>query len=682
MPKTVLKERISSLKSEKIFSEKEIYAEDQKMLELLRVDTLIHGMRLFEDKTKEKNEAEIDASLKAFIWAYRGSAVLVYGDENDKPFENLLKGIKEQVKIKEDLSKDEIKQIYEVFPELKSQIEKIALSSKQIRDDENKLVELGGNKTASSKGKEGVDKEAQDILAKLNEKYKDKYKGYKISNLSLAGEMAALTLNHPKKGNIVMYPNLASLKPLNSVEGIERLNEALSQKTADTKKKEVIKENNKALKEKQAELLKKIEKEKANYQNLTKNLSANVEGKIRNTDDIAFLESFYEKNNSLKTLMDSVGNKQKLKQSLITSFRDEKKIWQYVREFDYYGKTKQVVRAGVDKQSPYYLAISPELKDLIEIREIELAGLKDPVAGSYEKMNEDLKEFNSKIRLQRIAVDSSEKTGEFAGKTPSQVSDILLGKATEKAEDGLSPYQKRYMTVGLMYALGEGFGKNDEAQLFRHYMKIYFGKERFSVAEIPALQKDYAWNEFKQLNVEQASAIYKDISKNAQNPNELKQALLEGSWTATNENSVHHILPRRYAACLKDPNEINNQTNLAVTAHWKAWEVDGHQIEHFYNMSPYEGVGHFLTQKNGEFTREEFSKNLSEVYYEKPQDAKGSDLIPENSLYVSSNIVVAAPEVSDKVKHLLLDSFKSIESTKHQGVLQMEQTYSRQKMRA
>lgn len=639
----------------------ELFDANQQFMELFRVDILIREMDSFDKKKNPTTSEVFDKSLTKFLLAYRGCSKLIYLEENSQPYNNLLQNVRKQAKIAENLSEKEIKNLSDVFSGKFEQFEKIETVQQNIQALEKTLADLGGNKTISKSSQ--TDKEALEVLEKLNEKYKDKYKGYKISTLSLGGETAVLTLAHPKKGNVVLQPNLASLKPLNSAEGIERINIALANKTFDTKKKEAVKENNKEIKEQQAEISQKIEKEKKSLEGLKKSLGKEVESHFKNLPDKEFLDIFSLKDHPLKNTLETMFNAPEIKNELFDSLKEEKQIWQYVREFGYHDKIKKVVAKGVDKNAMLFKSASPELKDLIEMREIEISAMKNLSPAFKEEMNSNLHEYGYQLRLQEIVVDKNQKAPAYVGKSPSQISEIILHKATYKGEEDskeISPYQRRYMTLGLMYALGEESQKNDDTTLFRQYMKIYFNEDKVQVADIPEMQKKYGWNEFKSINKENAATIYQDISQNAPSPDVLKMALLEGRWTDTNENSVHHNLPRRFGACFKDPNVLNNQTNLAVTAQWKVWEEDKHQMEHFWGMSQYEGVGNFLTQTDGVFSREDVIKNLNEIYYEKPQDTKGNDLIPDNTLYLSSNVTVTAPIIPEKAKHLLLEEFKPV----------------------
>ncbi|MDD4556115.1 MAG: hypothetical protein PHE89_02135 [Alphaproteobacteria bacterium] len=673
MSNVLLREKISKIKTNRaqdnlvslnqhapFESKTELYSPNVEFIELINLDGLISSMNAYDSLEKK---TDISETLKTFIRAYKRSAIQIYNNKEESIFNHVVQNAREKIKIERDFSKEETDYLFANFPSLNPLEKDFTSAYERIAKTESALKSLDGSKNTSETSQFETDTEALAVLEKLEEKYKAKYKGFKISSIS-GLETIRLILSSPKKGNVTISPNLASLSPLNNPEGVERLQQAISQKKTLSKQKETKKSENQDKTEKKNALLKLLEQEKAKLKNLNASLARNFEKHFKEASSLEIINAFEQnprKESPLGKIISTCGNFDTLGKSLMDSFKADGKIWNYVKSADYFSKIKNLVRIGYDKNSNEFAAVSPKLKDLLEVREIIVDSFKSPTPNCEKIANEKLEEYGYQVRLQKATVSKAPLTEEFSGKNPSQVSEYLLAKATQQTKETLSPYQRRYMTLGLTYALGEGLTKNDEGMLFRKYMEVYFGKKGIKTEDLPNLQKEYCWSDFKDTNREIAQKVYEDISKNAKDSQKLKESLLAGSWAENmGANSVHHNFPRKYALCLADPNAMNNQPNLALTVHWEEWQPDNHAFEHFYNMSKNEGVHHYLGISNGKIARSSDLGDFTEIFYEKPQTASGEDFIPENTLYVSSNVTVQAPTLPEKVKSKTLDCFKDI----------------------
>lgn len=668
------KTRISELKrqavGDMILEEKlSLPSPEVKMLEILRVDTLMSAMNLME-----KNPAEYDRNLRNFISAYKGSSALIYGGQTKKSWENILKNIRNDLEI------SNFKIIAGRIPSLSECEEEIKIVSAQISVYEN---ELKGVKKIKSSASNETDKEAEDILNKMVERFKKKDKSAKISGFIYKSDAVTVKLTS-RSGQSMVMVNGALFEKLNNLEGVSRLNDMLVNQSKKNSEKISLKEDNAKIAENRKEIEKKLEAEKKKLEKFEQEALKTAVKYMQNLPAEELFEAFSGQDKELA----SAFNCDVLKPQLVKSFQEDGRIWNYVQSAKYYDMIKDAVRSGYDKESIVYKAMPEHLKNILKIREIELQGLKNPSKNSVKEMNELLNKYDYRVNLQSIKISNEEKPDEYKRKPAAKIADIILTKANKhEGEAKLSPYGRRSMTLGLMYCLGEREGKNDDAELFKKYMMIYFDQKNFTAAEAITLRKEYGWDEFKKQNIEtakeaykgikeiygwaefktenalRAKEVHKELSENAIDAEVLKKGLLDGVWVDAGASSIHHIYPRRLGVLSNNPDEINNQSNLAITVQWKAWQEDNHQLEHFFNMSQYDGVLSYLTKEKGEYARKLDAAGLNEVYYEKPQvkkDGKWVDLIPNDTLLITPNVVVKSPELPDRVKHMAMDCFKPL----------------------
>lgn len=664
-------------------------APEQQMLELLRVDTLMRSMRTLIGNEKDEINNEFDKALSNFIVAYRGSVPLIYGDKQEAGFEKVLQSVKDNIKIAADFSVyKNVPAVMDCIPETVSQVSEINNLLVQISTYEKELANLVLNKASS--GKSEKDEVAEKILNIMVERSKKKDKNFKIEGFIYGAE--AITVKVVSKtGKTAFMVNQTLFAPLNTMEGIERLNHLLVMQSQKNTQKSSIKSDNEKINENKKVIAKNITEKEKELDKMQQLFAKTIQEYMQKLPAKELLDAFAPRNGQdtmLREILVKSGNFNELKKELAKSLEYENKIWNYVSDKKYYDMMKNVVRSGYDKKSLVYKAMPEPLKKLLTVREIALYGLKNPDTNSVEEMNNLLEKQGLKINLQKINVSTAEKPKEYSAKSGGKVADLILIKAQKaESEAQISPYNRRYMTLGLMYCLGEGADKNDDSELFKKYMLIYFNKKNLSALDVIKLKKDYGWDEFKQKNLNvskdtyqeikeiygwknfkqnnaaSSKGVYKEIKNNAVDAEVLKAGLLNGIWADAGVSSVHHILPRRFGVCADNPDELNNQANLAVTVQWKAWQEDNHQLEHYFNMSQYDGVLSYLTKENGEYARAVDTTDLSEVYYEKPQvkkDGKWVDLIPNNTLLVTPHIIVVEPELPNNVKHLAANCFKPV----------------------
>ncbi|MDR1026236.1 MAG: hypothetical protein LBL47_02440, partial [Lactobacillus sp.] len=525
----------------------------------------------------------------------------------------------------------------------------------------------------------GSDKEADAIVKKLIERVQKRDRNAKLMQVVLRSDM--VTVKYMIKNTSTdSLMGLDRLAPLDSEEGVERINNAIAKQYEKKTKAADKRADRESINAEKANLQENIDKENKRVRILEKELGKKIEWHLKNLSGIDILAAMaYRDTRSLEVsdILSGCANLNEMKKAAVKALKNEKKIWDYVEEARYYDRVKRMVNGGYDKDSLFYKAMSKPLKELITIREKELYGLKNPGLDSVREMNSLLEEHGYRIDIGKINVSDKKKPAEFEGKTTLEISRMVLRDAEtqkDKVVTGkdntllgeakeLAPYQRRYMTLGLMCAIGEGGVKNDDIMLFRKYMEVFFDKTDFSSVDVLKLQKQYAWDAFKKNNEGVAKAVYKDIYDNAPKPDKIKDDLLKyGAW---HESNIHHGVPRRYAVFSSDPNELNNQPNLAVTRTWNGWEDDKHDLRHFFDITANDVVSPYLTKEKGEFVRKGDSKKVKELYFEKPQvkkDGKWVDLIPDDTLFISSTVTIAAPKLPNEVKHLALDCFKPIES--------------------
>ncbi len=628
--------------------------------ELLRVDTMVQSMRHFVANKNQTPDKKFDDELTAFIISYLGSGISIYGGADSEPIlDKITKDIRDNLKVSIDISSlNALENISEAVPMVKSIKQKLL----DIASCKENMEGMGSVKRINDSAK--IEANVEKILIAAQERIKEKHKGAKVVRFIPGTDVNVEIMLKGSKTRIGIGSKV--FDTLNTEEGFNLLNEALAEQNQKTASKASVKADNEKIKENKNALEEHIAKEEKKIKQLLSELEKTVKNHIQNLSGKKLLAAFAPKpnaDNELENILKTCTNHDELKTMLVKSFENEKKIWDYVQDAKYYDLIKNSVRAGYDKNSDLYKAMSDTTKNLFEVREIELNGLKTPSKQSLQEMNEALQKHGFKIRLQKISVSAKEKPAEYQVKPSTKIADIILKKATAKeGECQLSPYTRRYMTLGLVYALGEG--KDDNAVLFKKYMQIYFDKKDMAPVEIPSLMEKYGWESFKKNNSEIAKEVYTEIKNNAEDASRIKENLLNVYSERTVSASVHHNIPRRLGEFFSNPDDLNNQPNLAVTIQWKGWEKDNHQLEHFFNLSQHDGVLSNLTMENGEYIRKDDSKGIKDVYYEKPQikkDGKWADLIPEDTLLVTPNKTISAPKLLESVKHLSLGCFKPLE---------------------
>lgn len=383
----------------------------------------------------------------------------------------------------------------------------------------------------------------------------------------------------------------------------------------------------------------------------------------------------------------------------------------------------------------------------ILLRGIELYALTNDTVDNHEQMNEQLRKIGHRIRFQEFTVaedrqlkskpltamlrcladgkelNFSEQGGldnrdkkyiqehydEFKkklGKEPNfqrLIGDVIEGR-DNNSPLALTPYQKRYKTLGLMTALAlntrpvadvlkdktlgamtdfvlikenKGFeneifsqatntpnntmieaqkqkmGWNADDYLFKTYLGLFFEKDAalLSSEKLPELKEKYKWEEFKSKNQKASQQLLQEFSKNAPNPEKtVARLLVKGEMPGA---TVHHINPLKYAVSSENPGEYNNSDKLAISMQWNAWEDDNHQMEHLTTIEGIDAGNPYLVKtENGYVRRAQCDLRKGDVIcYEKPQvlvGGKFQDFIPEKTLFLSSSgLIIASPEIPE-----------------------------------
>lgn len=649
---------------------------DNSMLKLLNIDAMIQSMRFFTRKNTPQSPKEYSTSLDNFIISYKSSAYKIYGDEKDLELSKKLEDIRRNIRISTNFSSyKDLDSITEAIPSANLYVLETNKNLMEIDEYEKQIEELkasiGSGKTTK---KEEKDIEAQEVLSKMVERVKKKSRSTTISGFSYGKDEIIISLIINKENSKSLVRN-SLFDPLNTPEGVERLNNELEKQNNQKEVKSAKKSDNKKTLQEIKDLEEKIKDKNLILDKLRDNIGEETEKHFKTLSDKELLDAFVtKKSNKLNEVFANCCNFDRLQKNLVQNFEKDKEIWKYVEDAEYYELIKDVVRAGTNndrfnkdlpkyKESIIYQAMSKPLKDMINIREVELYGLRDPSKESIEEMNELLEKQGYRIRLQKVTISKEKKPDEFKDKNNFEVARTILSNAT-KIKDGenLSSYDIRNMETGIMCCLGEGTNKEMDSKLFKNYMLTYFNKKDFSKDKEEKLRKQYAWEEYKTENKEIARDIYKDIKENSSDPEKLKEGLLIGRWE-TDVVSNHHDLPRKFGFTLANPDDLNNAPNISKTATWKAWDEDPHRMEHFFSMAQDDGVYPYLAKVDGEYVRVSETDGLEELYYEKPQilkDREWVDLIPNNTLIITPNITIKSPKLPDRVKHLARDCFKDI----------------------
>lgn len=363
-----------------------------------------------------------------------------------------------------------------------------------IEKYKKELLELNGSKKSKVSSENlQKDNEAELVLEKLVERNKKKDKNSKIVQFVYRDDVI-ITNTVSKKGPASSMINSSIFAPLNTPMGIERINNVLALQNQTTAKKSENKIDNAKISENIKEIESNIEKEIKKLAFLQKEISKDITNHFKTLPDDELLNVFCvkdEKNVAMNELLKTCGNFGEATKTLAKSFEKEEKIWDYVKDEKYYDLIKDVVRFSCDKDSIVYKAMSKPLKDLISIREIALYGLKHPDKESIEEMNKLLENHGYRISPKKINISNDPKKEDFRGKSGTKIAEIIIENAQKPFGDTeLSGYKRNYLRLGLMYCLGEGNQKNDDTELFKKYMAIYFDKKNISSIDTIKLTKD------------------------------------------------------------------------------------------------------------------------------------------------------------------------------------------------
>ncbi len=429
------------------------------------------------------------------------------------------------------------------------------------------------------------------------------------------------------------------------------------------------------------------------------------------------------------------------RRSLVNLLKEDLSLWENVSENyyknikrraedNYYKSMTEDLFSGKKSVKEVLAAnkanLPPEVTKLILIRSIELHALAKDNVVQKDKMDELSRELGYHIRLKEYPVKkgrqlrsklitatlrcladgrkldlNSEQSGfdardrkyiqenyaklkELFGEEPNfqpLVGDVIEGK-DRKQSLALTPYQKRYKTLGLLAALGmdkknetvenEVFsqttntpnntmlnvvkhksGWNMDDCLFGNYVQLCFDREvdMSNKAEVQKLKDVYKWQEFKSKNKKMSEQLAAEFNAKADNPAKLVAGLLvEGKMSKA---TIHHNDPLKYAVSSENPNEYNNQDNLAISMQWDAWEDDNHQMEHLTTIEGLDAGNPYLVKtKSGYVRRTQYDLQEGDIIcYEKPQVKVGGkfrDFIPEKTLFLSSTgLTVTSPEIPE-----------------------------------
>ncbi len=262
------------------------------------------------------------------------------------------------------------------------------------------------------------------------------------------------------------------------------------------------------------------------------------------------------------------------------------------------------------------------------------------------------------------------------GKEPNfqyLIGDVIENKESNLAP-ALTPYQKRYKTLGIVAALSANDSKDEiitlakrnlssaeqskmsgwstDDYLFKTYLEVFFDRPNIPLdrKNLPTLKKQYQWEDFKAQNKETSLALNQEFRTQTNNNagNLIAKLLSKGEMAGA---SVHHITPLKYAVCTDTPGEFNAPGNLAICKQWNAWEDDKHQLEHLATIEGGEYTAPYLIEKDGKYMRRPQCdlKKGDTICFEKLQIAeKGGyrPLIAEDTLYISSSgLSISSPKV-------------------------------------
>lgn len=432
---------------------------------------------------------------------------------------------------------------------------------------------------------------------------------------------------------------------------------------------------------------------------------------------------------------------------LYRKFQEDIRLWNDISENYYkYIKSmanenyyKSVVSSLYEEKQSVKQALSSEeaelskgISKLILLRTIETHSLAaDTTSDNISQMNNLLHKIGYKISIKNITYNASTslkskpltamlrcladgKKLDFADKSKLNADEqayiranyqqfkqalgkepnfqYLIGDVVENKESNLTPvltpYQKRYKTLGIMAALSAPDSKDEiitlakrnlssaeqskmsgwstDDYLFKTYLEVFFDKPDIQLdrKNLPNLKKQYQWEDFKAQNKEASLALNQEFRTQTNNNagNLIAKLLSKGEMAGA---SVHHITPLKYAVCTDTPGEFNAPSNLAICKQWNDWEDDKHQLEHLATIEGGEYTAPYLIEKDGQYVRRPQCdlRKGDTVCFEKLQifeNGRYKSLIEEDTLYISSSgLSISSPKVPPLLQELQMHKIMS-----------------------
>ena len=432
---------------------------------------------------------------------------------------------------------------------------------------------------------------------------------------------------------------------------------------------------------------------------------------------------------------------------LYRKFQEDIRLWndisenyyKYIKNMANENYYKSVVSSLYEEKQSVKQALSSEeaelskgISKLILLRTIETHSLAaDTTSDNISQMNNLLHKIGYKISIKNITYNASTplkskpltamlrcladgKKLDFADKSKLNADEqayiranyqqfkqalgkepnfqYLIGDVVENKESNLSPaltpYQKRYKTLGIVAALSANDSKDEiitltkrnlssaeqskmsgwstDDYLFKTYLEVFFDKPDIQLdrKNLPNLKKQYRWEDFKAQNKEASLALNQEFRTQTNNNtgNLIAKLLSKGEMAGA---SVHHITPLKYAVCTDTPGEFNAPGNLAICKQWNAWEDDKHQLEHLATIEGGEYTAPYLIEKDGQYVRRPQCdlRKGDTVCFEKLQifeNGKYKSLIEEDTLYISSSgLSISSPKVPPLLQELQMHKIMS-----------------------
>lgn len=432
---------------------------------------------------------------------------------------------------------------------------------------------------------------------------------------------------------------------------------------------------------------------------------------------------------------------------LYKKFQEDIRLWndisenyyKYIKSMTNENYYKTVVSSLYEEKQSVKQALSSEeaelskgISKLILLRAIEAHSLAaDTTSDNISQMNKLLHKIGYKISIKNITYNASTslkskplttmlrcladgKKLDFADKSKLNADEqayiranyqqfkqalgkepnfqYLIGDVVENKESNLSPvltpYQKRYKTLGIMAALSAPDSKDEiitlakhnlssaeqskmsgwstDDYLFKTYLEVFFDKSDIQLdrKNLPNLKKQYRWEDFKAQNQEASLALNQEFRTQTNNNAGILIAKLLSKGEMAGA-SVHHITPLKYAVCTDTPGEFNAPGNLAICKQWNDWEDDKHQLEHLATIEGGEYTAPYLIEKDGQYVRRPQCdlRKGDNICFEKLQifeNGRYKSLIEEDTLYISSSgLSISSPKVPPLLQELQIHKIMS-----------------------